>query len=266
MTGLEFPLAGWIVLMLSALLVGIAKTSIGGMGALAVAGFALFIPARESTAAVLLVLIIGDLVAVAVYRRSADWAMLRRLLPAVLPGIVLGAVVMSFIDDHTMTLLIAACILVALGIQMVLRRRPASPAPIPASAATDDSATATPAPHVAATVGAGVAAGFTTMVANAAGPVMALYLLAVRVDKMRFVGTNAWFFLLVNVAKLPFSAGLGLLSTSTLWLTLALAPSVLVGTVLGRRLLGRLGQRRFEQFTLTASLVAGLLLLGSALA
>ena len=56
MTGLEFPLLGWVVLALSAFLVGIAKTSIGGLGTLAVAGFAMFIPARESTAAVLLVL------------------------------------------------------------------------------------------------------------------------------------------------------------------------------------------------------------------
>lgn len=247
MIGLEFPLLGWVVLVTSALVVGIAKTSIGGMGALAVAGFALFIPARESTAAVLLVLIIGDLVAVATYRRSADWAMLRSLMPAVLPGIALGAAVMAFIDDRTMTLLIAACILVALAIQVALRRRP------PRRVAGT--------PHASVTIGAGVAAGFTTMVANAAGPVMALYLLAVKADKMRFVGTNAWFFLLVNLAKLPFSAGLGLLSTSTLALTAALAPAVLTGTLLGRRLLRRLGQRRFEQFTIAASVAAGALLL-----
>ncbi|HLS25873.1 MAG TPA: sulfite exporter TauE/SafE family protein, partial [Beutenbergiaceae bacterium] len=78
MGGLEFSLIGWVVLVSAALAVGIAKTSIGGLGALAVAGFAMFIPARESTAAVLLILIIGDLVAVGLYRRSADWSMLRR--------------------------------------------------------------------------------------------------------------------------------------------------------------------------------------------
>ncbi|WP_234417427.1 sulfite exporter TauE/SafE family protein [Miniimonas sp. S16] len=251
MLGLDFPTIGWIVLALSALVVGIAKTSIGGMGALAVAGFALFIPAKESTAAVLLVLIIGDVVAVSTYRRSADWAMLRRLLPAVLPGIVLGALLMLVVDDTTMTIVIGLSILAALALQLALRHRPAPPPDVE--------------PHLAATVGAGVAAGFTTMVANAADPVMALYLLAARVDKMRFVGTNAWFFLLVNVAKLPFSAGLGLLPASTLVLTAVLAPTVLVDTWLGRRLLRRLSQQMFEGLTLAASLVAAIVLLASAL-
>ncbi|MGC0249657.1 sulfite exporter TauE/SafE family protein [Pseudactinotalea sp. Z1748] len=263
MTGLEFSVLGWIVLGVAALAVGIAKTSIGGLGALAVAGFALFIPARESTAAVLLVLIIGDLVAVALYRRSADWAMLRRLLPAVLPGIGAGALIMAFIDDRTMTLLIAACILVALAIQIVMRRRQAH---VPAQAPYSEAApTLGSTPNLGATLGTGFAAGFTTMVANAAGPVMALYLLAVRADKMRFVGTMAWYFLIVNVAKVPFSIGLGLMTTTTLWLTLALAPAVLAGTWMGRTFLRRLPQHRFETLTLGASLLAGVVLLARGL-
>lgn len=296
---LDIPLLGWVVLGLSALVVGIAKTSIGGIGALAVAGFAVFLPARESTAAVLLLLLIGDVVAVAVYRRSADGTLLRRLLPAVLPGIVIGALVMKVVDDRTMTLVIAVCILAALALQVWVRRRqdghseqvttaagvaagtgtePGTGAKTTGEAGDPDGggtegggtegggtygarAGSTAGGRRAAAVGAGVAAGFTTMVANAAGPVMALYLLTTRVDKMRFVGTNAWFFLLVNLSKVPFSAGLGLFPTSTLVLTVVLAPVVLVGTVIGRRLLRVLDQRRFERYTLVASLIAGLVLL-----
>ena len=292
MEGLEFSLLGWVVLGICALLVGIAKTSIGGLGVLAVAGFALFIPARESTAAVLLVLIIGDLVAVALYRHSTDWAMVRGLLPAVVPGIALGALVMAFVDDRTMTVLIAGVILVALTIQVIMRRRTVVAAPGPASdhgsAAAPDPATPSndaPAastvpgpyrpppqeppvpgkPHLLATAGTGLAAGFTTMVANAAGPVMTLYLLAVRAEKMRFVGTMASYFLIINLAKVPFSIGLGLMTTQTLWLTLVLAPVVLVGTWLGRRFLGWVPQRRFEQLALGAALLAGLVLLVRAL-
>lgn len=249
LTALDLTLLAWVVLAASALVVGIAKTSIGGMGALAVGGFALVMPAKESTAAVLLLLIIGDVVAVTAYRRNADWAMLRRLLPAVVPGIVLGALLMTVVDDHTMTLVIAGCILAALALQIAMRRRPT--AGLPPSGH----------PHLSATIAAGSAAGFTTMVANAAGPVMALYLLAARVDKARFVGTNAWFFLLVNLAKLPFSAGPGLLPTSTLTLTLVLAPVVLVGTWFGRRLLRVIDQRLFERLTMAAAGVAAALLL-----
>lgn len=258
MTGLEFPALGWAVLVVAAMLIGIAKTSIGGLGTLAVAGFALFIPARESTAAVLLLLIIADLVAVIIYRRNADWSLLRSLLPAVLPGVVLGAVVIAVIDNRAMMLLIAVCILVAFGIQVLMRRRSAVRMPVGAAPQVAPRGSR---PPLATTIGTGVAAGFTTMVANAAGPVMALYLLAARVDKMRFVGTLARYALIVNLAKVPFSIGLGLMTTSTLWLTLALAPAVLAGTWLGRRFLRRLPQQRFEQLTMTAALVAGVALL-----
>lgn len=247
MSSLDYSAVGWVVLVLAALVVGIAKTSIGGVGVLAVAAFAMVIPARESTAAVLLLLIIGDLIAVFSYRRSADWSILRRLLPAVLPGIVLGALVIKVIDDRTMTLVIALCLIAALTLQVLMRRRSV--------------ARVSERPHPVATLGTGAAAGFTTMIANAAGPVMALYLLAARVDKVRFLGTNAWFFLLVNVSKVPFAAGLGLLPVSTLWLTLMLTPAVVVGTVLGRRLLRSLGQQLFERLTLGAALLAATLLL-----
>jgi len=256
LAALEIPPIGWFVLGLSALVVGIAKASIGGVAALSVAGFALFLPTRESTAAVLILLLVGDLVAVALYRRSADLAMLRRLLPAVLPGIVLGALLIGVVDDRTLTIVIALCILAALGVQLWLRRRPA------VAAATGGAGLPAPgSPHLAATLGAGAAAGFATMIANAAGPVMAAYLLAARVDKARFVGTNAWFFLLVNAAKVPFSAGLGLFPPSTLQLTLVLLPVVLVGAVLGRRLLRAVDQRRFELLTASASLLAATALL-----
>lgn len=244
----DLSLVGWLVLALSAFVIGVAKTSIGGMGALAVAGFAMFLPAKESTAAVLLLLLVGDVVAVALYRKSADWKLLRRLLPAVLPGIVLGAVLMGMVNNQVMTLLIAACILIAVAIQVAMRRRVGEATP-----GTE--------PPTIATIGAGIAAGFTTMVANAAGPVTALYLLAARVDKMRFVGTSAWFYLLVNLAKTPFSGALGLFPATTLSLTLILTPVVLLGAAAGRVLLRRLDQRYFEGLTLAASLFAGIALL-----
>ena len=96
-------------------------------------------------------------------------------------------------------------------------------------------------PHPAAAWTAGGAAGFTTMTANAAGAVMTLYLSAAGVDKRRFVGTNAWFFLVVNLVKVPFSVGLGLISATDVVRALALAPAVVVGglLVVGGFLVGR---------------------------
>ncbi len=237
----------------AALVVGMAKTSVAGFGALATAVFALVLPAKESTAAVLLLLIVGDAMAVYHYRRSCDWSLLRRLLPAVLPGIALGALFMSRIDDNAvMRRSLGAILLLMFVLQVVGRVRQ----PVSGGAAPGDRHTSS-----GAALGAGVAAGFTTMVANAAGPVMTWYFLAERVDKLRFIGTNAWFFALVNMSKVPFSAALGLFPASTLRLTLMLTPVVLVGTRFGLRIAGRLNQRQFDGAAIGASLVGAALLL-----
>ena len=243
------PLALTLVIG-AALLIGISKTSVGGLGSVSVAAFAQAMPAKQSTAAVLLLLIIGDLVAVRAYHHHADWSMLKRLLPSVVPGVMLGAVFLNFVSDSTLRLVIGLMLLVMLAMQLWQRRsRPAD--------------TSEQVLHPGYAVATGVAAGFTTMTANAAGPVMAMYLLAARVDKAKFIGTGAWYFLLVNVSKVPFSAALGLFPVTTLWLTLFLLPVVLLGTVLGRVLIKRMSQLVFERITLIASVVvaASLLLL-----
>ncbi|WP_255424983.1 sulfite exporter TauE/SafE family protein [Nostocoides sp. HKS02] len=112
-----------------------------------------------------------------------------------------------------------------------------------------------------ASLSTGLAAGFTTMTANAAGAVMTLYLVARGVDKRRFLGTNAVFFLGVNLCKLPFSAGLGLFSGATLVRSLALAPAVLLGTWVGLRTAQRLSQAHFDRAVLVATLVSAAVLI-----
>ncbi|MDO5286220.1 MAG: sulfite exporter TauE/SafE family protein [Actinomycetia bacterium] len=232
----------------AALIVGISKTSVGGLGAVAVALFANLMPAKESTAAILLLLIIGDLVAVRTYYADTDWRMLRRLLPAVLPGIVLGALFLRVVPEASMRTALGLILLVMVSLQLWQRRR--------RSASTGEHQL-----HPGYAVLTGVGAGFATMAANSAGPVMAMYLLAARVDKARFIGTSAWYFMLVNLSKVPFSAFLGLYHVSTLWLTLVLLPVVLLGTWLGRLLVHRLSQTSFERFTLVASTLAAVSLL-----
>ena len=104
-------------------------------------------------------------------------------------------------------------------------------------------------------------AGFTTLVANAAGPLMAIYLLAMRLPKMAFIGTAAVFFLLLNLFKVPFMVGLGLITVDSFSFNLALAPAVFTGALLGRWLLPRVSQAWFERLALALSAAAGLKLL-----
>jgi len=220
-----------------------------------VAVFAAVLPARESTAALLLLLLVGDVVAVWHYRRDGDLDLLRHLIPAVLPGLLLGTVVLARVDDDTLRRLIGAILLALLALQIVLRLGSAGAA----SAGTGEVSRQGWSRPAAA--GVGLAAGFTTMVANAAGAVMTVYLVAQGVDKRRFLGTAAWFFLGVNLCKLPFSVGLGLVDASMLRATALLAPAVLVGAAIGIVTVRRLGQRSFEAAVLAASALSAVPLL-----
>ena len=233
----------------AAFIIGVSKTSVGGVGTLAVGIFAQLMPAKESTAAVLLLLIIGDVVAVFTYHRHADWGLLKKLLPSVLPGIALGALFVRFVPDVGLKKFIGVILVVMLILQLWTRRKP-----VAVEAEVKQM-------HPAATIGTGVGAGFTTMTANAAGPIMSLYLLAARVDKTRFLGTGAYYYLIINLTKVPFSAALGLFHMSTLWLTLILLPAVLLGTWLGRILIKKVSQVWFERLTLAATAIAAVALL-----
>jgi uncharacterized protein len=107
----------------------------------------------------------------------------------------------------------------------------------------------------------GMLAGFTTLVANAAGPLMVIYLLAMRLPKMEYVGTGAVFFLLMNLFKVPFMLNLGLINIGSFSLNLLLAPAVFAGAFLGRKILGKINQQLFENLALSLSAVAGIRLL-----
>ncbi len=238
-----------VLAVFAAFIIGVSKTSVGGVGTLAVGIFGQLMPAKESTAAVLLLLIIGDVVGVLSYHKHADWGLLKRLLPSVLPGIALGALFVRLVPDVGLKKFIGVVLVVMLVLQLWTRRKPV---------AVDEGVRQL---HPAATIGTGVAAGFTTMTANAAGPIMSLYLLAARVDKTRFLGTGAFYYLIINLTKVPFSAALGLFHVSTLWLTLILLPAVLIGAWLGRILIKHVSQVWFERLTLAATAIAAIALL-----
>lgn len=235
----------WTLLLVAAALVGFAKTAVGGVAAVAVAVFAAVLPARESTGALLPLLLVGDVVAVGAYRRHADWPRLLRLLPSVAAGVVAGTVFMASVDDVVMRRTIGAVLLTLVVVHVGsrgLRRRLERGGHGPAAAF-------------------GLLAGFTTMVANAGGAVMSLYLLSARLSMLVFLGTASWFFFVVNVVKVPFSVGLGLVTADSLVLDLLLAPAVLAGAALGRRVVGRLDQAQFERLVLAFTVVSSLNLL-----
>jgi uncharacterized membrane protein YfcA len=239
----------WALAALGAVLAGLAKTGIAGLGILTVAIFASILPAKESTGILLVVLISADIVAVRVYRREASWPHLVRLFPWTGAGILIGALAIGQMDDALVRRAIGGILVVLVAIHLV-RSRPGAPTE-PLS----------PRPWLVAATG--LLAGFTTMIANAAGPLMVIYLLAMRLPKVVFVGTAAWFFLVVNLSKVPFSYGLGLITPASLWTSARLIPFAVAGALSGRWVLGRMNQRVFESVALLLTLLAALRLLAA---
>jgi uncharacterized membrane protein YfcA len=130
-----------------------------------------------------------------------------------------------------------------------------------ATTAVADTATAAPPDRWWQSAGYGASAGFATTVANAAGPVMNLYLLARGLPKDEFVATGAWFFFVVNLVKVPIYVGHGLIDRRSLLFDLALAPAVVAGALLGRALLRRLPQAAFDRLVMALTVCAAALLL-----
>ncbi|MFE6486932.1 sulfite exporter TauE/SafE family protein [Streptomyces sp. NPDC057757] len=236
----------------AALLVGFSKTAVSGANTVSLAIFAAVLPARASTGVLLPILIVGDVLAVLTYRRHAHWPTLWRLFPAVAAGVVLGTLFLVWADDQVVRTSIGAILLLMAAVTLWRRR----------SAGKDDEpdSVATRTGRIKAR-SYGVLGGFTTMVANAGGPVMSMYLLSAGFRKLGFLGTSAFFFLIVNVSKVPFSVGLGLIDGNSLLLDAALAAFVLPGAVLGKWAVNRINQRLFERLVIAATIVGGAQLL-----
>ena len=269
---------GWLLLLAAACLTGLAKTVLPGAATIAVALFAAVLPAKESTGVMLVLLLVGDVLAVWSYRHDADVTMLRRLIPAVAVGVLAGAVFLRLASDTGTRRVIGVVLLIAATLWG--RRRSARPAPGAAAAAgpADSAGGPSPAPSprpaddaVGSRSGAGSSpptralygalAGFTTMVANAGGPVTSMYFLACRYPVKAFLGTTAWFFFLVNVTKLPFSLSLGIIRPERLALDAVLAPVVIALALAGRRLADRMDQRVFEPIVIALTILSALPLL-----
>lgn len=252
----------WAILALASFMIGVSKTGIAGLGVLGVALAASVLPPRSSVGTMLIVLLAGDLVAVTAYRRDASWQHLWRLFPWAGLGVIAGALALGRFDDAGVRRLIGAVLLLIIAVYFIRQWRGASAGP--ASGANGANGAGAPQPfvqHPWLARATGVLAGFTTMVANASGPIMILYLLALRLPKVAFIGTAAWFFLVLNLFKVPFSLGLGLINPQSALVALPLLPCIVAGALLGRPLLHALDQRRFEQLALLLTLVAGVRLL-----
>lgn len=240
----------WAALGVAAVVIGISKTAIPGGSILAIALFAAVLPARTSTAATLLLLMVGDVFALLAYRRHAHWPTLLRLAPAVVAGLLLGFAFLALTGDGVVRRAIGVILLLMIAVTLWRRWR---------QARAEQEAAARGGALLAGVYG--TLGGFTTMVANAGGPVMSMYFLATRTPVQVFLGTSAWFFAIINVIKVPFLAGIGLFTGPVLLTDAILAPLVVLGALLGLRVARRLDQRLFDRIVIVLTILGAVYLL-----
>jgi uncharacterized membrane protein YfcA len=243
----DFTIWEWLLVGMAAICIGMSKAGFGGASMVTILVMAQVMPARESTGVVLPMLIMADVFAVSAFRKFAVWSHIVRLLPSAVIGIVTGFFIMPHISNQNFGPFIG-WITLGLLVLMILQK-------------LDSRITAQAVEHPGIAWPMGWLAGVTTMVANAAGPVMTIYLLATRLPKYEFVGTGAWFFFLINVTKIPFSASLGLINPSSLALNLILVPAIVAGVFLGRWLLGKINQSVFQWLMIVFSLLGAMRLI-----
>jgi hypothetical protein len=248
---MDFPVLAWWqwgLTELSALFVGMAKTGVSGLGLLFVPIMAFVYGARASTGVLLPMLSMGDLFAVAYYRRHADTKHLLRLIPWTLGGLALGIGIGSSLPDGVFKKLMGGLVFVLVVLMFWQENR------------KDQESVPTGWWFHAL---AGIVAGFATMVGNAAGPVMSLYLISMRLPKNVFIGTSAWFFLIINAVKIPLQVFFWKnISLSTLSIDLLALPFIALGAFVGLKVVGKIPEKWFKPFILvTTALSAAALLL-----
>lgn len=236
----------WLLIVFASLIIGMSKAGIGSISIITVSIWAWIFGSRQSTGMILPMLIIADLLAVYYYKRHAIWSHLWKLIPWIAAGVLLAVWCGHFINDHVFKRLMAFIILISLAALFWWEKKPLDKMPT----------------HWAFAATMGLATGFTSMIGNLAGGFSNVYFISMRVMKHGFIGTVAWMFLMLNLFKLPFHIWVWKTVTpTTLSLDLVLIPGIIIGFMLGVKIVSNLNEKKFRKLVLWLTTISSLLVL-----
>jgi uncharacterized protein len=243
----DFSVVQWILLALCALFVGMSKVGIPGISMFYIPVLALIFGGKTSTGILLPMLMMADIFGVSYYYRHAEWKYLAKLLPWAFVGIGIGLWVGRIINDECFKNIIAVLVFAGVGIMLWRERQKR----------TDLF------PHTwwfAAVMG--VLGGFATMIGNVAGPIFAIYMLAMNLPKNAFIGTGAWFFLIVNFFKFPLQVWVwNNIGLKTIIMDLMMLPAIAAGAFLGIWIVRKIPDKTYRIFIVIVTVLSAFLLL-----
>ena len=236
----------WISVFMAVFLLGLSKSGIKGIGILIVMILAFVFGEKASTGILLPMLIVADIFAVTYYHRHAQWKYIKKLMPWMVIGVLLGVWIGNDISEEIFKKLMAIIIIGSVLFLFYSENRKSSK--IPTSRVFSSSA--------------GLLAGFTTMIGNLAGPIANIYFLAIRIPKNEFIGTAAWLFFIINIFKLPFHFFVWkTVSVDTLVLNSILVPALILGFFMGVSLVKLISNLHYRRFILAVTAIGALILL-----
>ena len=235
----------WLQLLLCAIGIGMAKTGLGGIGLLIVPVMAGIFGAKSSTGIVLILLIMADLFGVGYYHQHADIKKIIRLAPSAIVGIFIGVIVGDSISEDNFKIILSTTVLLG-ALLTVFQRTEKNSENI----------------NTIFTIFVGLLGGFSTMVGNAAGPIMTIYFLSMGFKKNKFIGTAAWFFLLVNLFKVPFQIFIWkTIDMGVFLFDLCLFPLIYMGAITGVWIVKKIPEKPYRIFLIVSVLLSTIRLL-----
>lgn len=236
----------WVISLICGFLIGLAKAGVAGTGLLIVPIMAIVFGGKPSTGIVLPMLIIADLFAVRYYNRHADWGYVLKVMPWAIVGVIVALLVGNSISGEVFKSLLSVSVL--MGVVMMVWIDLKKVAAIP--------------DHWWFAMILGLIGGFATMIGNAAGPILSLYLLSMRIPKYRYIGTAAWFFLLINLFKVPLHIYFWeTITAKTVAFNLVIAPVIIAGVFAGIRIVRIIPEKPYRILVISSAAVSSLLLL-----
>lgn len=241
LTGLQ-----WLAIACAVFLLGLSKSGIKGIGIIIVIILAFVFGEKASTGVLLPMLVFADVFAVIYYNKHVQWYYVKKLLPAMVVGVLVGVWVGNDISELVFKRIMAVIIIGSVLIMFYTERRQASNFP----------------KNKLFSSSMGFLAGFSTMIGNLAGPISNIYFLATRLPKNEFIGTAAWLFFIVNVFKLPFHVFVWhTITVDTLALNSVLIVPVIGGFFIGAYLVKLVSNLNYRRFILIVTAIGGIVML-----
>jgi uncharacterized protein len=235
----------WVLILLAAFFIGLAKAGLKGIDMMNVTIMAIVFGGKASTGLVLPLLCFADIMAVSYYKRHVQWPQFTKLVPWMAAGVLIGVYVGKDLNEALFRKLMALIIVLTVIIMVLLELRKSTAVP----------------DNKLFVIVTGLAAGFTTMLGNLAGAFANIYFLAMRMTKNDFIGTAAWLFLVINLFKLPFQVIYWKnITTATLQTDLWLLPALIAGFWAGLKIVERIKDDSYRKVVIVLTFLGAVVI------